>query len=217
MITEIQHPSRTRYAAWLAAVLTLVIFTALPLAESLRRGSQDPLRLYELTRVELPPPPVHARVQEERPTRSQAPKPELESPRERIPLSAVLSMDVAMQDFAGDFDIQFTVDAPDLLGAGTYVFEIAEIDQAPMPLARFNPPYPPRARMRRIEGEVQLEFVVSRDGDVRDAVVTSANPQGVFEAAALRAVEQWRFKPGTNGGEAVPVRVRQSIRFALER
>ena len=206
------------HAALPAALLTFVIFTALPLLDILRRGPQHQAKVYDISRVELPPPPPPPpRAKPQTIFQEHAPKPRLPRTRQRIPLSAALHMNVAMHDFAGDFDVNFQVETPDLLGAGVYVFEIAEIDQVPMPIARFNPPYPSRARMRRIEGKVQLEFVVGRDGGVRDATVAAAAPQGFFEDAALRAVKQWRFRPGTKNGEAVPVRVRQTIKFTLER
>jgi dihydroorotase len=47
--------------------------------------------------------------------------------------------------------------------------------------------YPPNARQRQIEGYVSLQFVVDTSGKVIDLGVTTSEPAGVFDKAALRA------------------------------
>jgi protein TonB len=133
-----------------------------------------------------------------------------------IPVSASLTLALGIGDVAGDFAMDFSVAAPDLTDPEAYIFEIGELDQPPRPLLRLSPSYPPRARMRGLEGTVVVEFVVGRDGAVRDAEVVSAEPPGVFEHAARHAVSRWRFEPGMKSGVAVPARVRQRLAFSLE-
>ena len=194
-----------------------MIFAGLPLIDSLQLRHHDRQKLYELTRVDLPPPPPPppppARKMEI--VKPNPPKLKLVQPRSLMPVEAVLTLDVSVPNVGGDFDINFGVSTTDLLDAGNYIFEIEEIDQAPRPLVRIKPIYPPRARMRKIEGEVQVEFVVDSDGVVRDAEVTASSPQGVFDDAALRAVRHWKFKPGEKDGQTVSARVRQPIKFTL--
>jgi protein TonB len=42
---------------------------------------------------------------------------------------------------------------------------------------------------------VTVKFTVTREGRVRNPRVVAAEPPGVFEGAALAAIERWRFKP----------------------
>jgi TonB family protein len=77
------------------------------------------------------------------------------------------------------------------------------------------PNYPVRAREREIEGWVDLEFTVTKDGATSDAVVRGAEPAGVFDRAALDAVKRWRYEPRVVGGSVVEQRVETRLRFRL--
>jgi protein TonB len=80
-----------------------------------------------------------------------------------------------------------------------------------------DPVYPAAAMRNRQEGWVTLEFTVTDSGTVRDPLVTDAEPSGVFDAAAITAVEQWRFRPRVANGRAVEVRTSVTLRFAVDR
>ncbi|MDE0840268.1 MAG: energy transducer TonB, partial [Kiritimatiellae bacterium] len=95
-------------------------------------------------------------------------------------------------------------------------FEIAEVDAEPFPIRSANPIYPFRAKQRQIEGSVSLSFIVDAAGMVQDVAVTDSHPRMVFDQSALKAVSQWRFKPGSKDGAAVRVRIHQTIRFTLD-
>lgn len=82
-------------------------------------------------------------------------------------------------------------------------------------LVRMPPEYPAHARMRRIEGFVDVEFIVDTNGRVRDARVVTANPPGVFDRAAINSVMYWRFEPKRQDGRPVEVTARQRIEFSL--
>lgn len=56
------------------------------------------------------------------------------------------------------------------------------------------PRYPLAARNRRIEGSVQVAFTIQPDGRVTDARAVSAQPEGLFEQAALAAAARWQFE-----------------------
>jgi protein TonB len=48
-------------------------------------------------------------------------------------------------------------------------------------------------------------------------MVVEAQPKGVFDDAALKAIARWRYNPRVEGGVAVErVGVRTIIRFVLE-
>ncbi|MDR0184167.1 energy transducer TonB [Lysobacter arvi] len=57
------------------------------------------------------------------------------------------------------------------------------------------PRYPLAARNRRIEGSVQVAFTIQPDGSVTDVRTVSAQPEGLFEQAALAAAARWQFEP----------------------
>ena len=57
------------------------------------------------------------------------------------------------------------------------------------------PEYPRGAERRGIEGSVRVEYSVDADGNVVNAHVVEATPAGVFDRAALSAIEAWRFAP----------------------
>jgi protein TonB len=97
------------------------------------------------------------------------------------------------------------------------VFEASELDRAPRPVVRTAPVYPYKARQRRIEGTVQVRFLVRADGTVGEVQVESADPPGVFEDAVRDAIARWRFEPGRLAGEAVAAWVVMPISFDLDR
>lgn len=96
------------------------------------------------------------------------------------------------------------------------LFSTAELDQPLQALVRMPASYPMRARRLGIEGWVKVEFIVTKEGRVRDVKVVEAQPKGVFESSVTRSVSQYRFKPGTVDGGTVEVRVVTTIRFKME-
>lgn len=85
-----------------------------------------------------------------------------------------------------------------------------------MPIVRITPQYPRQALLQGIEGWVRVEFTIMPDGSVRDPLVVSAEPSGMFDRAAVQAVLKWKFKPRYVDGEAIARRAVQVIDFRLE-
>ena len=86
-----------------------------------------------------------------------------------------------------------------------------------IPLVRIPPTYPMRAANRRIEGWVKVEFTISKEGTVKDAVVVASQPNSIFNRAALKAIKRWKFKPHIIAGEAYEQRAVQTLKFNLSR
>jgi periplasmic protein TonB len=213
-------PRWTWRPVFLAGAVTLGIYVLLPYLERATAPPDPTLAVRSVGTAKLPPPPPPPPRTERKPPadRTQPSKPQLEEQRRRLaPMQAALNLGMAIGNVGGDFDVDFGMTA-EALGAQVkqLVFEIGELDEPPRPLARLDPIYPPQARMRRIEGSVLLEFVVAADGSVRDVVVASSHPGDLFVSSAVRAVERWRFVPGSKGGESVATRVRQRVEFKLE-
>ncbi len=85
-----------------------------------------------------------------------------------------------------------------------------------VPLVRVPPKYPVRAANRHIEGWVKVEFTIQTDGSVDNAAVVAAEPENIFDDAALTAISKWKFKEKIVNGVAVPQRAVQKLQFKLE-
>jgi TonB family protein len=79
-----------------------------------------------------------------------------------------------------------------------------------------KPLYPDKASLNKVQGWVELDFTVAENGEVKEIAVHATSPPGVFEAAAIKALSQWRYKPILRDAKAVAQRARIRIRFALE-
>jgi TonB family protein len=88
--------------------------------------------------------------------------------------------------------------------------------KAPVAISRVEPLYPEQARNERISGIVILETLIDHNGVVKDITVRKPLPLGLSEAA-VDAVKQWTFKPGTRNGEAVDVIFDLTINFKLDK
>jgi len=105
----------------------------------------------------------------------------------------------------------------DAAGAMSKMTMTAGSDRDIIPLVRINPEYPPRALSRGIEGYVIVQFTITATGLVRDVTVVDAKPKGMFDQAAVRAVERWRYNPKVEEGVAVErVGVQTMLTFKLE-
>lgn len=105
----------------------------------------------------------------------------------------------------------------DTKGALTNLKVSAGSDRDVVPLVRINPEYPQRALTRGIEGWVQVQFTITESGSVADAKVVDAQPKGMFDDAAIKAISRWRYNPKVEDGVAVARKGIQTIlRFQLE-
>lgn len=75
--------------------------------------------------------------------------------------------------------------------------------------------YPQDAIDGNVEGWVELEFIVDATGKPRDAVVVDARPRVRFDAAALAAVNAYRYAPFELDGRVYERRVRLRLRFVI--
>ena len=73
------------------------------------------------------------------------------------------------------------------------------------------PSYPRGAERRGVEGYAVVEYTVSASGDVENPTVVESEPEGVFDRAVLRAIEEWAYAPADAATEGV----RQRFDFSL--
>ncbi len=84
----------------------------------------------------------------------------------------------------------------------------------PVVIYSVDPEFTDAARRAKFQGTVLLNIIVDADGHVADARVARAAGLGLDERA-IEAVKQWRFKPGTKDGRAVPVAAQVQVTFRL--
>jgi TonB family protein len=91
------------------------------------------------------------------------------------------------------------------------------IDEPPRLESEVMAEYPESALTAGVEATVLFELDIDASGRVTRAVIqeSSATPEHGFEAAAQRAIEQFRFVPARAQGTAVPVRIGYRYRFVL--
>lgn len=89
---------------------------------------------------------------------------------------------------------------------------------AARPLYASNPPpdYPRQARRLGQQGTVLLEVLVSAAGRVEELEIVESSGVKSLDAAAFKAVREWRFAPGRENGRAKAMRVRVPVRFELQ-
>ena len=86
--------------------------------------------------------------------------------------------------------------------------------EPPRLLREVKADYTDEARRANIEGEVELEIVVRRDGTVGDVKIIRGLRGGLNDRA-VQAVRQWRFAPGRMKGVPVDVVVEVGVEFRL--
>jgi TonB family protein len=90
-----------------------------------------------------------------------------------------------------------------------------ELDTLPMPTSRPPPDYPAQLRWKGYTGTVNVRFIVNTEGHtehIRPAI--SSSPE--FDAAAVKAIAQWVFKPGLRDGKPVNAWLEVPIVFELD-
>lgn len=160
-----------------------------------------------------------------------------EKPKPVVPEKVILPVDVPTEKTMVPVpekatDPQLTGENPVLentepasLPAGRIEPELSATTAAPdehpvqeaRPLYRENPSpkYPLSARRRGLAGKVVLDVLVDRTGRVGNVTVAESSGHGILDRAALSAVKDWLFEPGSRGGIAVDTQVLVPIQFRL--
>lgn len=103
-----------------------------------------------------------------------------------------------------------------LIVAPPHVPLIAAPQLDPRYAGAFQPAYPSDERLAGHAGRVVVRVLIGTDGRVKDVQQVSAASPAFFEATRRRALEKWRFKPGTRDGVAVEAWQTMTVRFVLD-
>ena len=86
-----------------------------------------------------------------------------------------------------------------------------------LPIVKVAPIFPRRALSRGIEGFVIVEFVVTKNGSVKNPIVIQAEPADIFNRAAIAATLKFKYKPRVVDGVAMEVTgVQNKISFEID-
>jgi protein TonB len=83
-----------------------------------------------------------------------------------------------------------------------------------MLIVKVLPVYPAPARAMRIAGRVELQATISRDGTIENLRVVDG--PALLRAAAVNAVQQWRYRPYLLNGDPVEVETTINVDFKLD-
>lgn len=84
----------------------------------------------------------------------------------------------------------------------------------PRPIHQPEPPYSEAARKMNYHGVVTLGLIVTKDGVPEKIHIVTPLGCGL-DAQAVRAVEEWRFKPAERDGHPVAVQIAVEVDFHL--
>lgn len=95
---------------------------------------------------------------------------------------------------------------------GRYVYQpckLRELDRIPTPVHVVRPSIKPDG----IQHSITVEFYIDEEGKVRMPAVARESADDAYAAAAVSAVEQWRFEPPLRKGRSVLVYAQQEFTF----
>lgn len=200
---------------WRSGALLAVVGAHLLLAAaigyaSLRPEALQPLRALSVRLLEAAPP-VPAKVE---PPKPPVPKPVPRPVPRRVAEPLPVMVAAAPTDTAASFAVAPQVPAP---------VAAPPAPPAPMVAARFDadylqnpkPKYPALSRRLGEEGKVVLRVRVSAQGAALSVVVKQSSGHERLDAAAIAAVERWRFVPARQGEQAVEASVLVPLNFTL--
>jgi periplasmic protein TonB len=99
--------------------------------------------------------------------------------------------------------------APAPVATAIHVSHMSEGDL----VRKILPTYPPLARSARIQGQVVLQAVISKQGAIKNLKVLAGHPMLV--PAAIEAVRQWLYRPYVLNNEPVEVETQITVNFSL--
>jgi TonB family protein len=189
----------------------LILYMIVPNFKSTRKWQDSQNSFIQMKRYKPPPPPEEEKVEEKVKKKKKKvlakpiPEPEIDDSDPVI----IDESEVELVFDADDIDFDDPEPPPDQpLRVGGDV-------TAPTLTKRIDPKYPDIARRTRIQGMVILEAIITKDGVVQGVkVIKSLN--SFCDEAAIEAVKQWQFDPGTQNDIPVDVIMNLTVIFRLQ-
>ena len=80
-------------------------------------------------------------------------------------------------------------------------------------VSQITPVYPAQAKQDRVQGTVQLQVIIDKEGHVEEVSVL-AGPEPLIQSA-VDAVKQWTYKPTLLNDQPVKVQTTVTVNFTL--
>jgi len=97
---------------------------------------------------------------------------------------------------------------------GSSAFRVGDGVMPPALLSKVEPEYTEEARLAKYQGTVIVSVAIGTDGAAQSMKVVRGLGLGLDEQA-IKAISQWKFKPGTKDGQSVPVMATIEVNFRL--
>lgn len=200
--------ARTIIVTPLAALVTLSLLLLMVTLIEFADGEIDRTKRIKLPDIYMPNVELEIRRIIEKPV-----KPEIdETPPPDIPKQEFEKIDdngaLNGMGLLGRIETNLDLD----IGAG-----LQASDGEYLPIVKVAPQYPRRALTRGIEGYVIIQYTVTKQGTTRDGIVVEAQPEKIFDKAALKSASRYKYKPRVINGRAVEVPgVRTRITFEID-
>jgi protein TonB len=98
--------------------------------------------------------------------------------------------------------------------SGHDVFRMGNGVTAPAVISKIEPEYTEEARLAKYQGAVVVSTEIGPDGVAQSMKVIRGLGLGLDEQA-VKAISQWKFKPGTKDGQPVAVTATIEVNFRL--
>ena len=201
----------SRYAAPLAiaALITFGLFAVMSalIASQPEAAISHPSNPVILTRVPEQPEPIVEPVRELPEVPELIPQP----PRDGVPTAEPMMEPAGLPQGPADGWVRLI--QPGFTGPEV---RVPGADRNEIPIVRVEPVYPQRALDRGIQGWVEVEFTVTEVGSISEPTILRSHPSAIFNKAALRAIERWKYEPKVVDGQPVSrPGMRNRFRFQL--
>lgn len=80
-------------------------------------------------------------------------------------------------------------------------------------IKKVAPQYPADAKLARIQGQVVMQAIIDKNGNIESLSLISGHP--MLAPAAIEAVKQWQYKPYLLNGQPVRVETKIIVNFTL--
>jgi protein TonB len=97
--------------------------------------------------------------------------------------------------------------------ASNQVLKISQGVSEGLVLKKVQPRYPSQALQLHMEGSVQLQATIGKDGSISNLKILSG--EAMLARAAQDAVKQWKYKPYYLNGEPVEIQTQITVNFKL--
>lgn len=195
-------------------LVSLSIFLLLPMFNTIKIITQPKEKKYNIIHFERKTEKKEVKEKKADNVRNSV-KPRMVNVRKKISPLKLESEIPAGPVFDKDFS-QLTAGFSSELNIEIPVWNIDEVDKAPVPVIAMPPQYPVMARNNGIEGEAIVIAVVDENGKVADVMIKSAKPGEVFVNSSLNCIKEWVFRPAEKNGKPVKVKVEIPLKYKLD-